>query len=104
MIFGNWKIQQSGIEWNGGGLHVFSIPKDELTNVRQSQSTELMYDWILLATEEDWLMENDLYDLNYAFVYAAAQYNLPFDYKIFDATLAEQYEIFEAEERESDSC
>ncbi len=56
--------------------------------------------WIFVATDEDWLTENDLYDLNFAFVYAIAKFNLDFDYEIFDHTLERQYELFEDEDDE----
>jgi hypothetical protein len=54
----------------------------------------------LLATDEDWLTENDLVDLNFAFVYAVAKFGLDFKYQVFDATLDYQFELFEDEERE----
>jgi hypothetical protein len=54
----------------------------------------------MLATNEDWLTQNDLYDLNYTSVFAVAKFNLDFNYEVFDATLAEQYEIFDAEDEE----
>ena len=99
MLFGNWKITTEAIQWAGGSLQRFVIPSNELNRTRQSGSTTL-YHWILLATDEDWLTENDLYDLNYAFVFATAKFGLDFNYEIFDATLAQQYEQFEAEENE----
>ncbi|MBD0368406.1 MAG: hypothetical protein ICV53_20170, partial [Flavisolibacter sp.] len=43
---------------------------------------------------------NDLYDLNFAFVYAIAKFGLEFNYEVFDATLAEQYNQFEEEDNE----
>jgi hypothetical protein len=54
----------------------------------------------MLATDEDWLAQDDLYDLNYAFVYAIARFNLDFDYEIFDATLETQFEQFDLEDEE----
>ena len=101
MVFGSWKIDNDTISWNGRGLHRFVIPGNELNKIRIANEDKL-YDWILLATAEDWLTQNDLYDFNYAFVYAIAKFNLEFDYDIFDNTLAEQYELFEMEEGEDD--
>ena len=46
------------------------------------------------------MTENDLYDLNFAFVYAVAKFRLDFNYDFFDATLAYQFEIFESEDDE----
>jgi len=102
MVFGSWKIDNDTISWNGRGLHRFVIPGNELNKIRIANEDKL-YDWILLATTEDWLTQNDLYDLNYAFVYAIAKFNLEFDYDIFDNTLAEQYELFEMEDNEDDN-
>ncbi len=53
-----------------------------------------------MATNEGWLTQNDLYDLSFAFVYAVAQFKLDFNYEIFDATLADQFEQFDEEDEE----
>ena len=101
MIFGNWQITDDSIEWNGGGLHVFTVPKDGLNKIRQGKAgSPEMYEWILLATNEDWLTQDDLYDFNYAFVYAISKYDFDFNYKIFDATLEAQFEKLDAEDDE----
>lgn len=100
MQFGNWKIQENEIEWQGLELQRFVIPKESLTALRYDKKGQFFYDWILKATEEDWLTQDDLYDLNFAFVYAAAKWNLEFSYETFDATLEEQYEQFDEEEDE----
>lgn len=101
MLFGNWNVTEKAVVWVGSKFQRFEIPADQLNNTRNNDSGQTtFYDWILIATEEDWLTENDLYDLNYAFVFAMAKYDLEFSYTIFDDTLAEQYEQFENEERE----
>src|SRR5688572_20321195 len=101
MEFGNWIVTQAGISWNGQALQRFEIPADKLNVMRQSNADDNnLYEWILLATDEDWLTENDLVDLNFAFVYAVAKFGLEFDYEIFDTTLDYQFELFEDEERE----
>jgi hypothetical protein len=101
MEFGNWKVTESSINWNGSGLQRFEITAEKLNNIRQSTSDDNnLYEWILLATEEDWLTENDLVDLNFAFVYAVAKFALDFNYSVFDATLDYQFTVFEAEDRE----
>lgn len=101
MVFGNWKITDSSIVWNGNGLNRFEIPRDEFTRIKSNRTGDaLAYEWILLATDKDWLTQNDLYDLNFAFVYAIAKFGIEFNYDTFDATLAEQYEIFEEEDEE----
>ncbi len=101
MLFGNWVVKENSIEWNSDRLHRFVIPKESINTIRKNHTdNSAFYDWILLATEEDWLTQNDLYDLNFAFVYAVAKYKVEFSYDVFDATLAEQYEQFEDEDKE----
>lgn len=103
MKFGNWKVTQEGIVWNGPGYNQFVIPGAELLAERPGiLSTPTTYEWIMRATDENWLTEDDLYDLNYAFVYAAARFGLSFSYETFDNTLEEQYERFEDEDDEDD--
>lgn len=99
MTFENWIVTDESISWNGKGLQRFVIPKEEI-NSTINIGNGVYYSWILSATDEDWLTQNDLYDLNYAFVYAVAKFGLDFSYEIFDATLAMQYEQFEAEDAE----
>jgi len=100
MRFGNWEVSATSIEWQGGGLNRFSILKDEADRIRKHPDGRMFYEWVLLATDEDWITQNDLYDFNYAFVYAAAVFGLPFDYEIFDTTLTEQFEILDIEDEE----
>ena len=101
MLFGNWKVTEDSIIWNGGELSHFRIPSNQLINTRRVGDA-FFYEWILLVTNEDWLSEDDLYDFNYAFVYAAAQFKLDLNYETFDATLAEQYDQLEEEEEDED--
>ena len=101
MEFGNWQVTDSNIEWKGGGFSRFVIPLNELNRTRQSDGDDtIFYDWILLATNEDWLTQNDLFDLNYAFVFGIAKTGLDFNYDIFDATLEEQFDQFDIEDNE----
>ncbi|RYF94050.1 MAG: hypothetical protein EOO00_05715 [Chitinophagaceae bacterium] len=101
MKIGSWEVTQNGIEWKGSGLNRFVIDKKGLTEEIETDDENLsLYKWIVLATEEDWLTEDDLYDLNFAFVYAAAQWGATFDYQMFDETLSYQYSQLEDEENE----
>lgn len=100
MVFGNWKITDNTIEWVEQGGNAFVLHKDDMLTIKESIFGARFYEYILLATDEEWLSENDLYDFNYAFVYAAAKFGLDFNYEIFDATLAEQFEQFEEEDDE----
>jgi hypothetical protein len=101
MEFGNWLLTEKGIEWKGNGINRFVIEKSTLTDTINGDDDEIsMYKWIALATEEDWLTEDDLYDLNFVFVYAAAKFGAAFDYQVFDETLNFQYMMLEEEEDE----
>jgi hypothetical protein len=102
MQFGNWLVTQTSIEWNGGGLSRFVIPLAELNKITEKSNPDdaVFYEWILLATAEDWLTQNDLFDLNYAFVFGIAKAGLDFNYEIFDATLEEQFDQFDLEDNE----
>lgn len=101
MQFGNWQVTENSIEWNGGGLSRFVIPIAEMNATRQNNADNLVfYEWVLRATDQDWLTQNDLFDLNYAFVYAIAKSGLEFNYEIFDATLEEQFDQFDMEDNE----
>jgi len=98
MLFGNWNVTPSAIKWEGNGSNKFLIPTENLNKTSGRINSIVVYDWILEATAEEWLAQDDLYDLNFAFVYAMAKTGLDFDYDIFDATLAEQYDQFDEEE------
>ena len=102
MKFGNWNITDKGIEWAGKGANRFLIPEDSLTEIGTDNIGNKLYKWILLATDEDWLNQDELYDLNYAFVYAVAQSGHEFDYDLFDRSLAYQYEELDDEEFEEE--
>ena len=101
MNIGNWNSTETGISWKGSANQKFEIPADKITTTRQNGDSTF-YEWILLATDQDWLTQNDLYDLNFAFVYTVAKLNLDFDYDIFDATLDEQFDQFEEEDEDDD--
>ncbi|HEX8279372.1 MAG TPA: hypothetical protein VF540_11780, partial [Segetibacter sp.] len=62
MVFANWKVTEDSIAWNGTGLQRFVIPINRLTSTTTGDGNAVFYEWILLATEEDWLTQNDLYD------------------------------------------
>jgi hypothetical protein len=101
MQFGNWQVTDTNIEWKGGGAISFGIPFQDMNAIRTDVTdNSVFYDWILRATDEDWLTQNDLFDLNYAFVYAIATSGQEFDYEIFDATLEEQFDRFDIEDNE----
>jgi hypothetical protein len=103
MKIGNWEVNDSKIEWRGSGRNSFVIEKKSLTEKIKTDDDNLsLYKWIVLATNEEWLTEDDLYDLNFAFVYAAAEIKAGFDYQMFDETLSYQYSQLEEEDDEDD--
>lgn len=102
MEFGNWMVNQNSISWKGEEWQVLEVEKEALTTVRYDSKGSFLYDWILKITEFSWLTQDDLYDFNFAFVYACAKWDLEFSYPTFDATLAEQYEQLDEEEDDDD--
>jgi len=104
MIFGNWEVTEDGVEWIGSAAQKFIIDKGSLTEIiKGTGDPHSKYKWIISATEEDWLNEDDLYDLNFAFVYAVANFGADFDYQVFDDTLSFQYLQLDEEENDEDS-
>ena len=92
-------VNDSGIEWQGKSLNRFQIPADALLDLVVDQSeSDGMYQWIIRATGEDWLTDDDLYDLNFAFVYMAGVKNLPLDYQLFDHTVGYQFDLLEEDD------
>ncbi|RYZ84504.1 MAG: hypothetical protein EOP04_17865 [Proteobacteria bacterium] len=100
MKIGNWNVTDNTIEWTGDSLQPYIIEQDELLAIEPSGEFAGLYTAILQATEEDWLTVDDLYDLNYAFVYAAAQNGAGFNYETFDATVAKIFELLDLEDDE----
>ena len=101
MEFGKWNVSEKGIQWKGP--NEFFIPGDQIVMERPGvQGDTAMYEWVLRATDQEWLSHDDLYDLNFAIVYAAAKLGLNFNYEIFDNTLEAQYELFDAEEEDEE--
>jgi hypothetical protein len=99
MKFGNWKMSDETIEWSGKSLQRFAIDRSSLLETMPSDITgEELYKWIVLATDEDWISQDDLYDLNFAFVYAAGKANGEFSYEVFDRTVEYQYDLLEDED------
>ena len=97
MKFGNWTVDKKGISFSDGQQQYVIEPSNMLEIIDDEEEGEL-YEALVNATEEDWLGEDDLYDLNYAFVYAAAIAGKEFDYEIFDQTVAYQYDLLDDEE------
>ncbi len=100
MKFGNWTITETTIEWAGQGLQRFVIESQQLLETKKvEQLNEDLYKWIVLATDEDWLTDDDLYDLNFAFVFAAGASGQNLNYDVFDKTLDYQFDILDDEEQ-----
>jgi hypothetical protein len=102
MKFGNWVITENTIEWAEAPQR-YIIEKDQLLETVTAENTEdELYKWIIEATTEEWLNEDDLYDLNFAFVYAAGASQQKLDYEIFDNTLEYQFDILEDDDDDDD--
>jgi hypothetical protein len=100
MKFGNWQITENAIEWNGQGFQRFVIEKQHLLETAKVEEADSAYKWIVLATHEEWLTDDDLYDLNFAFVFVAGASFQNFSYEVFDKTLEYQFEILSDEDLE----
>lgn len=100
MQFGNWNLTDQGLTYSGGNTINLTIPADQLTRLTEEGEKPAMYHWVLQVSEYPGLDHDDIYDFNYAFVYAIAKTGQNFDYGIFDETLAEQFELFGFEDDE----
>ncbi|MET0637473.1 MAG: hypothetical protein ABWZ25_15685 [Chitinophagaceae bacterium] len=95
--FGSWLVSEKGIEWGvADGGNKFSIPVAELTAIQKEDET--MYKWLVAAMDEEWISVEDLYDLNYAFVYACGKLNVDFDYDILESTLDYQFDSMDMDD------
>lgn len=96
MQFGNWKIENNTIKWNGEGAEQFEIKISQMLETKTVPPfNQVLYTWIIQATDEDWLTDDDLYDLNFAFAYAAGTSGQAFDYATFDRTLEHQFDTLD---------
>ena len=103
MQIGNWKITEQTIEWTGGNGTPFVIEKQALLDIeypRDAPGTAL-YKWIMRATDTEWVAADDLYDLNFAFIFAAGYWRQNLDYSVFDNTAAYQFALLDEEEGEA---
>ena len=99
MKIGNWKVTENTIEWAAKGFQRFVIERNALLETAKPEPwNEEMYKLLLLATDTDWLTTDDLYDLNFAFVYAAGSWQQQFSYELFDRTMEYQFEQLDEEE------
>lgn len=103
MKFGNWEVTDQEIRFAVGALNRFVVPIDSMLEIGDNDEGERMYKWLLLALEEDFLTDDDLYDFNFAFVYAAAKQRGQFEYALFDKTAAYQFEQLDEEEENQPS-
>ncbi len=105
MKFGNWNITAAGIEWGGKGPGSGTFKVDKATmleTVMVEEAETPLYKWIVMATGEAWLTEDDLYDFNFAYAFAAGATPDKFSYEIFDNSLEYQFNTLEADEDEDD--
>lgn len=105
MKFGNWNVTGQAIEWAGqsGSSATFKVDKGSLLETMMVEEADTsLYKWIVMATGEDWLTEDDLYDFNFAFAFAAGSTPDKFSYEIFDNSLEYQFNTLESDEDEDD--
>ena len=101
MRFGNWDVKEGTIEWAGEEAANIVIHKEQLLETTPvADRADALYKSLLNATVQHALGEDDLYDLNFAFVYAAGAWQKDISYDIFDQTVAYQFEILEEDDDE----
>ncbi|MEO6734003.1 MAG: hypothetical protein ABIN01_22465 [Ferruginibacter sp.] len=101
MKFGNWEVSTDRIEWAGKSNNRFVIQRELLLETMMIEAQDdFLYKWIIVATQEEWLTEDDLYDLNFAFAFAAGATPENFSYETFDNTL--EYQFNNLDEAEDD--
>ena len=99
MKIGNWKVTEQSVEWGGKGFQRFVIGRQSLLETTQPEDAEApLYKNLLLAMETDWLTTDDLYDLNFAFVFASGSWQQPMDYETLDNTMEYQYMLLDEED------
>src|SRR5688500_17970829 len=99
MKIGNWKVTDQAIEWSGKEFQRFVIERQSLLETSQPEDAEVpLYNILLQAMETDWLTADELYDLNFAFVFAAGSWQQPLDYDTLDNTMEYQYILLDEEE------
>jgi hypothetical protein len=85
------------------GFNHFVIEKGRLLETtRVEEGGDYLYKWIVLATQEEWLTHDDLYDLNFAFVFVAGASAWAVRLQLFDNTLEYQFEVLDDEEEEAE--
>ncbi|HVV53816.1 MAG TPA: hypothetical protein VHC47_00740 [Mucilaginibacter sp.] len=65
---GKWLITNDGIEWTGSPYAGYYIHKDRL--LQEGTEKPGTFDWLLHLAHKRWLTENDVRDLNTAFMAA----------------------------------
>ena len=97
--FGSWQVSDKGIEWvDATTQNKFSIPVKEIAAIHEEEGEEPMYKWLVAPLDEEWISVEDLYDLNYAFVYACGKLNVDFSYDIFETTLDYQFDSMDMDD------
>ncbi len=105
MKFGNWNVNNNAIEWAGKSAQStpFKIERGSLLETMMVEEADTsLYKWIIMATGEAWLTEDDLYDFNFAFAFAAGATPDKFSYEIFDNSLEYQFNTLEESEDDDD--
>jgi hypothetical protein len=96
--FGSWAVSEKGIDWTeDGSKNKYSIPVSELVMIEKEEG-EPMYKWLVDALDQEFIDVEDLYDLNYAFVYACGKLNVDFDYDVLETTLNYQFDSMDMDD------
>ena len=97
--FGSWQVSDKGINWNDPkGTNKFTVPVADLAAIQTEEGEEPMYKCLVTPLDEEWISVEDLYDLNYAFVYACGKLNVDFSYDILETTLDYQFDSMDMDD------
>ncbi|PHR49840.1 MAG: hypothetical protein COA32_01515 [Fluviicola sp.] len=92
MRFGNWKVNEEGIEWVGSVGEYF-IHKSRLNETGHGERSG-MFDFLVHLTEKTWLSQSDIIDLNEAYQFAFNHFGIEMDDSLsMEDTLTEQNKL-----------
>lgn len=99
MIFGNWEVEEEGIV-GIGRLSKYFIPKEQFTLKMNSN----LYSWLIHYSEKADVTEQNIYELNTAFVYALEHFQIGFATDLsFKMTFEKQKEIISEKNGDNES-
>lgn len=96
---GNWLITAEGIEWTGGNGGNLLIPRQRIAEPGPPDRNH-MYDWLVHLPTKPFLIEQDIFTLNTAIIYALEEYDIgfPAELSFVETFIEQQKELADKEE------